>query len=62
MIRTVVVTELALIAEVDDLACLARVEKRRILFMAIDRFEQARKRGAERQATTTVVTFIENAR
>jgi hypothetical protein len=62
MIGAVVITELALIAEVDDLARFARVEKRRFLFVTIDRFEQTRKRGTERQTATTVVAFLEHAR
>lgn len=62
MIGAVVVTEFALIAEVDDLARFTRGELGRLPFVAIDRLEQTRKRWAERKAATTVVAFFEDAR
>jgi hypothetical protein len=62
MIRAVVITELALIAEVDDLTRFARVELGCLLFVAINRLEQTRKRRAEGKTATAVVAFLEDAR
>lgn len=60
MVWTIVVTELALVTVVDDIARLRTRHLGSNLFVSIDRVEKARERGAQRQTTTTIVAFLED--
>jgi hypothetical protein len=55
----VVVAELALVAEIDDLANLFARELRGLLLVPIDRTEQRRKRRTEGEAAAAIMAVLE---
>jgi hypothetical protein len=57
-----VVAELALVAEVDDLADLPRRELGRLLFVPVNGCEERRKGRAKWQAAPAVLAPLENPR
>jgi hypothetical protein len=62
VIGTVVITELALVTEIDDVTPLLLTQLRRFLIMTVNRLEETWKRRAERKTATTVVTLLEDPR
>ena len=62
VVRTVVVTELALITEVHDFLALGRGQLRGLLVVSVNRLEERGKRGAKGKTPSTVLAFFEDTR